>query len=106
MFKKKPEGNNPQGWIQYHQPAPGRAPDHVIVKEIREIADYMRPYVTGRDIFISDDLCIAIWDEYHNQHVNIGIRITPLIKKYKLPIRRIGTRHNRALYSIKFEPVH
>ena len=106
MFKKKPESNNPQEWKQYHQSAPGRVSDHVIVKEIREMADYMRPYVTDRDIFISDDLCIAIWDEYGNQHVNIGIRITPLIKKYGLPIRRRGTQNNRALYSIKIETVH
>jgi len=106
MSRKKPEGNNPQEWLQYHQPAPGRAPDRLIVNVIRDMADHMQPYATDRDIFISDDLCIAIWDEYANQHVNIGIRITPLIKKYKLPIRRIGTRHNRALYSIKFETVH
>jgi len=106
MFKKKPEGKNPQEWLRYHQPAPGRVSDHVIVKVIREIADYMRPYATDGDIFQSNDLCIAVWDEYRNQHVNIGIRITPLIKKYKLPIRRIGTHNKRALYSIKLETVH
>ncbi len=106
MFKKKPEGNNSQGWIQYHQPAPGRVSDHVIVKAIREMADYMQRYVTDRDIFYSNDLCIAIWEEYGNQHVNIGIRITPLVEKYKLPIRRIGTLNNRALYSIGIETVH
>jgi hypothetical protein len=106
MFNKKPEGNNPQEWLRYHQPAPGRVPDHLIVKAIREMADYMQRYVTGSEIFYSNDLCIAIWDEYGNQHVNIGIRITPLIGKYKLPIRRIGTHNNRALYSIEIETVH
>ena len=106
MFKKKPEGNNPHEWMRYPQPAPGRVSDHVIVKAIRELADYMQRYATDRDIFISDDLCIAIWDEYGNQHVNIGIRITPLSEKYKLPIRRRGTHNNRALYSIEIETVH
>ena len=106
MFKKKPESKNPQEWVRYHQHAPGRAPDHVIVKEIRGMADYMRPYVTDSDIFHSNDLCIAVWDEYRNQHVNIGIRITPLIEKYGLPIRRIGTHNKRALYSITLETVH
>jgi hypothetical protein len=106
MSKKKPESKRPQEWIQYHQPSPGRVSDHAIVKAIRDMADHMQRYVTDNDIFYSDDLCIAIWDEYGNQHVNMGIRITPLIKKYKLPIRRIGTRHNRALYSIEFETAH
>ena len=105
MFNQKPEVINPQDWIQYHQPAPGRVPDRLIVNAIRKIADYMRPYVTDNDIFYSNDLCIAVWDEYRNQHVNIGIRITPLIDKYKLPIRRIGTHNKRALYSIKLETV-
>jgi hypothetical protein len=102
---KRPEVKNPQDWIQYHQPAPGRVSDHVIVKAIRDMADFMQRYATDNDFFYSDDLCIGIWDEYGNQHVNIGIRLTPLIKKYKLPIRRIGTHNNRALYSIKLETV-
>jgi len=106
MFKKKPENNNPQEWLRYHQPAPGRVPDRLIVNAIRDMADYMQRYATDRDIFHSDDLCIAIWEEYGNQHVNLGIRITPLIDKYKLPIRRIGTHNNRALYSIEIETVH
>ncbi len=106
MQKKKPEGKNPQEWIEYHQSAPGRVPDCEIVKAIREMADYMRPYVSSRDIFISNDLCVDIWEEYGHQHENIGVRITPLIKKYKLPIRRVGTHNKRALYSIVFEPVH
>ena len=105
MSNQKPEVINPQEWLRYHQPAPGRVPDRLIVNAIREIADHMRPYATDGDIFHSNDLCIAVWDEYSNQHVNIGIRLTPLIKKYKLPIRRRGTNNNRALYSIGIETV-
>jgi len=106
MFKQKPEGHNPQEWIEYHRSTVGRVPNSVIAKAIREMVSYMRPYATDKDIFYSDDLCIAIWEEYGNQHKNIGNRITSMIEKYNLPIRRVGTHNKRALYSIVLETVH
>jgi len=88
------------------------AGDIVYTERILGVLDYsnskswIKTYATDKDIFYSDDLCIAIWEEYGNQHKNIGNRITSMIEKYNLPIRRVGTHNKRALYSIVLETVH
>jgi hypothetical protein len=85
---------------EYFQPTEGRPHDRTIISSIREMVAFVGPHALPDDPFKSNDMCLSIWDDYPNQHVYIGHRVSRLEEAGKLPIGRLGTRNNRVFYAI------
>ena len=91
---------DPRVRAEYFQQTAGKPHDSTIISAIREMVAFVGPHALPDDPFKSNDLCLSIWDDYPNQHVYIGHRVSRLEEAGKLPIRRLGTLNNRVFYAI------
>ena len=84
----------------YFQPKDGRPSDIAIIASVGEMVAFVGPHALPDDPFLTNDICLSIRRYYPDQGVYLGHRVSHLEKEAQLPIRRIDTRNNRAIYSI------
>ena len=96
----KTDFKDPQGRAEYFRFSDGRPTDLEIISAIREMVAFVGPHALPGDGFISNDMCLSIWDKYANQHRYIGYHVSRMEEAGELPIRRIDTVRKRAVYSI------